>query len=727
MPLFMFKKKTPLSAAAAAAAGSAAAASGPVLTPLLPPLLPPLQQPRETYLLLVVLAIIAGHLSLLLPLWVGLLSAALFVWRALLAYQLRPLPRPRTLGLALGAAVIGCGIEALQGPISGAALTLLGLLIPLKMLELRSQRDLFALFFLGFFGIVANFLFVQSILVAALMLAAFMGLITVLVCAQMPLTTPNPLRAAAKTAGQLLLWGLPIIVVLYLVFPRFAPLWGIPSTQNAAKTGLSESMNVGSMASLAQDQSVALRVRFINGALASKQEALYFRGPVLSRLEGNRWLSDSAAPANFNAPAGSVLNPLQGQGSALDYEVLLQPNEQHWLLALDGTQAPPQIDESIYMTQSAVWQTWRPIRSAKRYSASRDETYRNAQNASAQQMQRYLQLPANSNPRTQAWAQQLRAQFLGASPASAPAQEAPERQRLLIAHVLQTLRDDGYHYTLEPGVYGANAADEFWFDRKAGFCEHIASAFAIAMRAAGIPARIVTGYQGGEATALDKEVITVRQSDAHAWTEVWLEGTGWLRIDPTAAIAPERISLSRSQAFEQGGLAANGRTPTGAAWLWGVRSAMEAIDYRWAQWVVNYNRTEQASLLSQLGLERLDWPQILWLALALLGVTTLAYYGAARWNARRREDPWLALLARAQIALQAKGVNMESTDAPLTMAHKTRLAWGHEAAPIEQWLQQMDALRYAAATPNAKVELKALSDRWKKMQWPTANPRHQSP
>ena len=719
MALFMLKKTTPRLAASPTAAQA------------LTPLQTQKHQQNETYLLLAVLAIIAGHLSLLVPLWVGIFSAALLLWRALLAYQLRPLPRPLTLGLVLAAVVIGCAAQAIQGPVSGAALTLLVLLIPLKLLELRSQRDLFALFFLGFFGIVANFLFVQSILVAALMLTAFMGLVTVLVCAQMPLTTPKPLRTAAKTAGQLLLWGMPIIVVLYLAFPRFAPLWGIPSTQNSGKTGLSESMNVGTMASLAQDQSVALRIRFTNGSQAPKQSALYFRGPVLSRLEGNRWLSDITAPANFNMAAGSVPNPLQGQGRTLEYEVLLQANEQHWLLALDGTQAPPQMDEAVYMTQSAVWQTWRPIRNAKRYSASSDEHYSNAKNASAQQMQRYLQLPANSNPRTQAWAQSLRAQFFGAANgaviqgAAAPLQESPERQRLLIDHVLQTLRQDDYHYTLEPGVYGANAADEFWFDRKAGFCEHIASAFAIAMRAAGIPARIVTGYQGGEATALDKEVITVRQSDAHAWTEVWLEGVGWLRIDPTAAIAPERISLSRSQAFEQGGLAANGRTPTGAAWLWGMRSAMEAIDYRWAQWVVNYNRTEQASLFAQLGLERLNWPQILWLALALLGVTTLAYFAATRWRAQRRVDPWLRLLATAQIALQSKGVNMESTDAPLTMAQKTRAAWGHEAEPIEKWLLHMDALRYAAPKPNAKVELKALSDRWKKMQWPTANPRHE--
>lgn len=676
---------------------------------------------QEIFMLLAMLSIIVGHLSFLLPVWAGVFAIALLLWRAVIAWKNTALPQPFTLGGVLLVGLIGCAIEAFQGPITGAALILLMLLIPLKTLEMRRQRDLFAVFFLGFFGIIANFLFIQSISVAVLMLVAFLGLVTSVIHAQMPPNTAKRLKKSAQIALQLLMWSLPLIVVLYLFFPRFAPLWAIPNTQKSAKTGLSDSMDVGSMAQLAQDPSIALRVRFLSGT-APAQNQLYFRGPVLSKVVGNQWLSEPSSPANFKAPVGGASNPIESKGSTFEYEVLLEANNEHWLTALDGTNLSIEMDERTYMQQNAVWQTAREIRSTKRYRARSTEEFSNAQNIQESHQSRYLQpflqLPENSNPRTRAWAQDLRQQFLNAN--TSLAEEEPIHTRNLIDFVLAHLRSQGYRYTLEPGVYGTHAADEFWFDRKAGFCEHIASAFAIAMRAAGIPARIVTGYQGGEANFIDPNVLTVRQSDAHAWTEVWIKGTGWLRVDPTAAIAPERISLSRTQGMEQGGTAASGRTEMGSSWLWSMRSALEAIDYRWMQWVVNYNRQEQTSLMEKLGLQRLTWGQILLLAIALLCLTALSYAVWSRHKSKDKRDPWLRLLHEAQQTLTSKGIQITDTDPPLTMAQKTQSVWGDSAAPIAQWLVQMDAFRYAAPSPNSKAELKVLSDRWKKMQWPSS-------
>lgn len=672
----------------------------------------PLRQRRDTLFLLGVLALIVGHLTLLLPLWASIFSTVLLVWRAGIAWLGKPLPPRNLLIFLLFTGLVGCVAEVVRTSVSGAALTLLMLLICLKTLEMHARRDLFVLFFLGFFGIVANFLFAQSIPVAVLMLAAFFGLLTALVNAHNPVGMP-PLKESARTAASLLLLGMPVIIVLYIAFPRFPPLWSIPTNQNnTARSGLSDSMQVGDVASLAQDQSVAMRIRFLPGSPVPKQGELYFRGPVFSRLDGNRWNGAEQFNTSLQAPAGSPVNPIEPQGKPFRYEVLLEPHQQRWLLPLDATQNPPQSDYPAHMTQELVWYSYRPVTAARRYTAESYSQYQNARLMPAPLLQRYLQLPAGDNPRTTAWAQQLRQQF-GTDPAG-------NASRALIEYALTHLRNEAYHYTLEPGLYGEHAADEFWFDRREGFCEHIASAFAILLRAADIPARIVTGYQGGEANPVNG-VWTVRQSDAHAWVEAWLPETGWMRIDPTAAIAPHRIALSRSQALNQGGMALSGWSAAGPTWLWNVRTLMEAIDYRWSQWVLNYNQQSQATLLERLGLSRLNWSQILVVTIGMLCLSALAYLGWPWLRKRRANDPWLALLHHVRQRLHRAGLPLPASTPPRAMAQQVTDFFGPAGLSVAQWLLEMDQYRYAASrqTPSqASSRLKALTRKWKKLPWP---------
>jgi transglutaminase-like putative cysteine protease len=324
----------------------------------------------------------------------------------------------------------------------------------------------------------------------------------------------------------MMLLGTPLMLLLFLLFPRLAPLWGLPADALGGRSGLSERMQVGQVARLALDSSLAFRVRFEGPPPA--QDKLYFRGPVLSRFDGIEWL-----PAPLGAAAAGTV--LRVEGEPVRYQVTLEPSQQHWLFVLEATaQTPVLPGYQPYVNAELQWFTERPLNELVRYEARSHIRFSYGLEATPGALQPLLALPAGYNPRTLALARQLRQEIESASAAGRDAGAA------LVARALELLRQGGYRYTLEPGIYGRDSADEFWFDRRAGFCEHIAASFVILMRAAGLPARIVTGYQGGEHNPVDG-YWSVRQSDAHAWAEVWLQGQGWTRVDPTAAVLPERI------------------------------------------------------------------------------------------------------------------------------------------------------------------------------------------
>ena len=656
---------------------------------------------RDTLFLLLVIAWVIAPQVGNLPVWCSLLALAVLLWRGWLAWTARPLPSRWWL-LALLALTVGATLlthRTLLG--RDAGVTLIVVLLSLKTLELRAQRDAFVVFFLSFFTMLTNFFFSQSLATAAAMLVALLGLLTALVNSHMPVGKPR-LAEAAKTAAFMALLGAPIMAVLFMLFPRLAPLWGIPGDAMAGRSGLSSTMQVGAIATLALDDSIAMRIRF-DGGVPPRQSDMYFRGPVLSTLDGREWRTlRSGFPPRMQDPPN-----LEVSGTPVTYQVTLEPNNRPWIFVLDAALARPTAPGmDITMTPQLQWLAERPVSDLLRYRAQSFPTFRHGPQRRTAGLQDTLELPPGFNPRTLQLAAGMRQDPRYAND--------PAR---LVDGVLERLRSGGYGYTLDPGVFGPNTADEFWFDRKEGFCEHIASAFVVLMRALDIPARIVTGYQGGEINAVDGFWV-VRQSDAHAWAEVWLEGRGWVRVDPTASVAPGRIgSLQRLQAPR--GVIASALGGVSPAVLFNLRAAWEAVNNGWNQWVLNYSQTTQLNLLQNIGFESPSWED---LGYVLIGLVVAASLLGAAWTLweRNRHDPWLRLLEHAAKRLRALGVPVAPNSPPRQMAQLLQQQLGASdprALPIAGWLLRLETQRYAPGGSAAAQSLHALRRELQQLPW----------
>ncbi len=665
---------------------------------------------RDTLFLLVVIAWVILPQVTNLPVWCSVLAAGVLAWRGYLAYFSKPLPSRWWL-LALLVITVAATVfthRTLMG--RDAGVTLIVILLALKTLELRAKRDAFVIFFLSFFTMLTNFFFSQSLLVAAAMLIALLGLLTALVNTHMPVGKP-PLLQAAKTAGWMALLGAPVMAVLFVLFPRMAPLWGVPGDAMSGRSGLSATMQVGNIAKLALDETIALRVRFKD--TPPRQSDLYFRGPVLSTFDGREWRAlRSGFSAIMQAPAS-----LQVSGTGIPYEVTMEANNRPWLLVLDVAQVKPQVvGHEVRMTPDLQWISERPFSDLTRYSATSHPTFTHGPLRSQASLQDYVALPPGFNPRTLQLAADMRRE---------PRLQTAGGAELVNA-VMERLRSGGYTYTLEPGVYGQNTADEFWFDRKEGFCEHIASSFVILMRALDVPARIVTGYQGGELNGIDG-FWTIRQSDAHAWTEVWMAGRGWVRVDPTSAVAPGRTgSLARLSA-PQGALAGAFTGAFAAVnpnLLANMRAAWEAMNNGWNQWVLNYTQTKQLDLLKNIGFESPSWEDLGYLLISIVVAVSLVGAAWTLWE-KNRHDPWLALLEAARRRLARAGVQIAPNSPPRSVAaqmtaQRAVLAAMSENAiqSIHDWLHRLEALRYAPASIASHPTLKTLQREFKQLAWP---------
>lgn len=659
--------------------------------------------PRDTrdtlFLLLVIGWVVLPQVDHL-PWWCTALAAGVLLFRGWLAIAGRRLPSQWWLAVLLVVALTATWFthRTLLG--RDAGVTLIVILLALKTLELRARRDAFVVFFLGFFTMLTNFFFSQSLLTAAAMLLALLGLLTALVNAHMPVGKP-PLLHAARTAGMLALFGAPVMTVLFVLFPRFGPLWGIPGDAMSGRSGLSATMEVGNLAALALDESIAMRIRF-EGAPPPQQD-LYFRGPVLSTFDGRQWRALQPRLGSRFSPVLTGPAQLQVAGTPVRYEVTLEPNNRPWIFVLEAAAERPVVPgfETV-MTGELQWIANRPVTDLLRYKAESYTTFRHGPRTAAAVLPEYLELPAGFNPRTIELAQQLRSDPAvagGGTPA-------------LVNAALQKLRSEGYRYTLEPGTYGQHTADEFWFDRKEGFCEHIASAFVVLMRAMDIPARVVTGYQGGDRNPVDG-FWAVRQSDAHAWTEVWISGRGWVRVDPTSAVAPGRTGSFQRLQPARGALASafNAVTPGIAA---SVRAAWEALNNAWNQRILNYTQSKQLDLLKNLGFDSPSWEDLSYLLIAVVVLVAAIGAGWTLWE-RTQHDPWLRLLARVQKRLRAAGVELPPATAPRQMATLVTSRFGDGAKPLAHWLLQLEAQRYSRKPQSS---LAALQRDFRQLAWP---------
>jgi protein-glutamine gamma-glutamyltransferase len=618
--------------------------------------------------------VIAPH-ALRAPWWLTLLTLCLYGWRMVLALNRAPLPsRWLILGVA-AVAMLGVWIEfrTLFGRQSGILLLLL--FSGLKLLETRSHRDAALAAFLGYFLVITNFLYTQTIPTAAAMgLAMFLLTATLIGCA----APQRPARANLRTAALLLAHAAPAALALFLLFPRVqGPLWGLPQDAYTGMTGLSETMSPGTLSSLALSDAIAFRAEFRGEPPPSPQR--YWRGPVLWDFDGRTWTMGPAFLVNFVAPSGGR--------ATYRYEVVLEPHNRYWLFALESASSLP---ESARMSFDGRLVSAAPVRARMRYELDSVVMPAPQQKENTGALRRALRLPERDNPRARALAAQWRA-------ASADDGEVLQR-------AIAFLRQGGYVYTLEPPLLGQDSVDEFLFATKAGFCEHFASAFVVLMRAAGVPARVVTGYQGGELNPVDS-IITVRQSDAHAWAEAFIAERGWVRVDPTAAAVPGRVEVGMARAVPQAaGLPLMMRPEL--EWLRSVRNQWEAVAHKWNVWVLGYSPERQRDLLISIGMREADWRTLTAALFAFLGAMTLVLLA---WSLKRlvRPDPvqkaWRAFCRK----LAARGIERSPAEGPRDFATRAARALPAARRSILRIGALYIALRYGAhATPPGVARLR---------------------
>ena len=675
---------------------------------------------QDTLLVLLVAAASVAPLLPHLPGWVGALTAALLLWRALLAAGGRALPSRGLLAAVLALAVAGTLVQFRTVFGRDPGVSLVSMLLALKLLEqapsdareashvpgARRRRDAYVVFNLGLFCVFAQFLFTQSAPAAAWMLLCTLGWITALLDANLPARRP-PLTRRLALGARLIGLGLPLTVALFVLFPRLAgPLWSLPDTHVAA-SGLPSSMDAGSIARLALSDSVAFQVRFHGPR--PQQRAMYWRGPVLGHFDGTRWTSLAPARAAGDGDGGSDGAALRDTGERVRYTVTLSPTQRSFAFALDAPAGAPalvgQPGTTLRVLPDLELRASRDLTRVTRYTVDSWLRYRYGADESAARLRAMLQLPDGDDPRTVALGRQLRQRF-GAGGARAVAEAA-----------LRMFHDQPFRYSLHPGRYsGPDSIDQFLFQRRVGFCEHYAQAFVVLMRAAGIPARIVTGYQGGSENPIDGMWV-VRQRDAHAWAEYWVRGSGWVDADPTAMVDPARVDRSGQtlQAREPLlGLAMLG--PGDPRALRMLRDVGDALGETWNQWVLDYGQTRQRRLLSRLGLHR---PGSAQLASASALSVSLALAAGALWLLLGRErvhlDPWQRSYALLRRRLRRAGVHAGPAEPPAALARRLHGAPGMAAAC--ELLRDLERARYGVS-PAGDAQLRALRRRAARLPLP---------
>jgi transglutaminase-like putative cysteine protease len=611
------------------------------------------------------------------PIWLAALTAAIFVWRTGLAWWHQALPTRWVLVLVTVAGAAGVFLEyrTLFGQRAGVALLLI--FLALKQLEARTPRDGLAVVFLAYFLTLTQFFEDQSIPIATTMLGTLIVATAALAALTDARTSPLPLL---RRAGVMLLQAVPFMLILFVLFPRVnGPLWGLPSDAYSGLTGLSDSMTPGSINNLTQSESIAFRAKF-EGAPPPKQQ-MYWRGPVLTRLQERTWLPGLTRPAEIDyhpSPSSPVYR----------YAITLEAHNRPWLFALE---LPSGLPPNAYSTADYQLHAKKPVRERLRYElTSHTEVEHAEENSRTLSMAR--QLPEGLNPRTLA---------LGKTLASEGGSDAQRLQR-----AISFLREQRLTYTLQPPLMNLHVADEFLFDHKRGFCEHFASAFVILMRATGVPARVVTGYQGGERNPID-DTWVIRQSDAHAWAEVWLEQQGWVRVDPTATSAPARVEQNLAAAVPAGEpLPLLARA--GLDWLKDLRFRWWAVNNAWNQWVLGYDMQRQRDFLQKLGMEAPDWRKMTaWLAV-LCGAVLLILTAAMLWR-RPPADPALRQWQRFSRRLARRGLARHDWEGPDDYAQRLAAALPAKAPEISRIADLYAGLRYGrleTITPLALEELR---------------------
>ena len=635
---------------------------------------------RVNWLLASLLLVAAPHAARV-PWWITLLVVALFGWRAYLQYHALALPRKWLIFVITSGALVGIHLSygRIMGRDSGIALLLV--MLGLKLLEMAALRDAMVLIFICYFLVITNFLYSQTLPMAFYMLGVLWLTTATMIGFQFRVPPAASRRYQLRSAGLMLAQALPLMLALFLLFPRIqGPLWGLPQDAAAGVAGLSNEMSPGSVSALILSDAVAFRVNFKGRVPATDQ--LYWRGPVMWDFDGYTWRavrSASLAARNYEAA-----------GDPVAYTVTLEPHGKRWLFALD---LPATIPPQSMITGDYQLRATTPITTRIRYDMTSYLSYHDNEALDPFELQRALRLPVDSNPRSVVLARDMRASALD--------------DRNYINAVLRMFRTQNFSYTTQPPLLGANPVDEFLFSTRAGFCEHYASSFVVLMRAAGIPARVVTGYQGGELNDVGDYLI-VRQSDAHAWAEVWLKDAGWVRVDPTAAVSPARIEQGVAAAIPQGAplpLLLQSRY----AWLRHARLAWDSAANAWNQMVLGYNLDRQRQLLRRAGIDDATWGKLVAIMFVLAGFIMLAL---SAWMLHRlraaRPDPVAAVYARFCARLARRGLARRPSEGPEVYRRRAVAAFPALAPAIDAISELYIRLRYGNAPDDELPRLRHM-------------------
>ncbi len=621
---------------------------------------------RHTIWLLLSLTMVMAPHAARVPWWVTVLAVTLLGWR--LHIIVFGLSLPRKWLLLLIAAGTLAGVYLSYGRILGrdSGVTLLLIMLSLKLLEMATLRDAMVLIFISYFLVITNFLYSQSIPTAIYLLAAVWLITATMIGFQYRMRQPGYLHQL-RSSGFMLLQSAPLMLVLFVLFPRVqGPIWGMPQDAFAGMTGLSDEMSPGSVSRLIVSDAIAFRVNF--DAQMPPVNQLYWRGPVMWDFDGYTW---TAARLPYMMPREYV-----ALGAATEYSVTVEPHGKRWLFALD---LPARTPPRSIMTNDfqLLYQT--NVTSRLRYEMASHLSHRNDAQPGRNELQRALQLPGNANPRARRLAIDMRS--------------AAPHERGYVTAVLGMFRNQNFYYTTTPPPLANNPVDEFLFSTRAGFCEHYASAFAVLMRAAGIPARIVTGYQGGEINTVGN-YLTVRQADAHAWTEVWLADAGWVRIDPTAAVSPARVEAGVAAAVPQTeplSLLLRGEY----AWFRRARMTWDSVANSWNQAVLGYTHDRQRQLMQRAGIDDATWQSlvtVMFIATVII-VVLLAALTLRRLRVTR-PDPVAAAYARFCERLARRGVQRHPSEGPETFRQRALAARPEFAPAIDAITDLYVRLRY---------------------------------
>lgn len=610
------------------------------------------------------------------PVWISVLTVGIAGGRLLQLRMRGKAPAKWLLVLIAAAASVGILLQyrTLFGRDAGVAL--LVVMLALKLLETRTQRDGMLLGFLGCFLLVTNFLHSQTIPTAAYMLGCAWLLVASLIAMQYTGAWPG-WRSPVRRAGALILQGIPLMLVLFLLFPRIqGPLWGLPQDAYAGLSGLSDNMSPGSLNSLILSDAIAFRASFSHGIPEPRN--LYWRGPVLWDYDGRTWTAPRIVQST---------NDLPDHSPQIEYTVTLEPHNKRWLFALEfpGKRPPRSI-----ATRDMQLLSFTPVRSRIRYDMVSSIGTAYGADDDQSLLARNLRLPPGSNPRTSEFAKELRKKF--------------PNDRSLVADVLSRFRNENFVYTLSPPLLGEHPVDEFLFETRRGFCEHYASAFTVLMRAAGIPARVVTGYQGGEVNPVG-EYILVRQADAHAWVEIWLENTGWVRVDPTAAVSPARVERGIASAlpstdplpmFVRGDFALLQR----------MRLTLDSVTYTWNQWVLGYTPDRQRRFLSYIGFSEATWQTLAFILIFCAGVAVLIGAAFALRDLRGvREDAVKKVYRRFCRKLERCGLQRDAAEDPGVFARRAAQQYPEMADAVAEITTLYIALRYGGESGADRMQV----------------------